>query len=84
MVKGTSQLQIQRQLDKIERQVEGLESFKLEVLTLLKEIGYENYYPPESKFKKSSLKRLDKALANVKKGKVRHFKDFREFAMATG
>jgi len=82
MAKMSLQIQMHKKLVELEKQVQDLESLKVDILELLKEIKNEDSYPPQSRFRKDYLKRLDKALANVKKGKVRHFTNFEQFAKA--
>ncbi len=53
-----------------------------ELLKQVKVLEKEGAYPPESRFKKSSVKRLDRALASVRKGGANRYRTFEEFAKA--
>jgi transposase len=61
---------------KLEQLADSLEDLLKQVKVLEK----EGTYPPESRFRKRSLFRLDRALENVRKGNVSHYRTFEEFA----
>lgn len=53
-----------------------------ELLKQVKVLEKEGAYPPESRFRKSSVKRLDRALESVRKGGANRYRTFEEFAKA--
>ncbi len=72
---GISQVQIVRKLDRIERQV-------AEVLKMVEGLELETSYPPESRIRKSYVKKLAKIDKEMKAGRYHTYKNAEEFDKA--
>jgi len=78
------QIQIVRKLDKLEQELNELRDLNKELLKRLEELEFESYYPPESKIKKSYIKKIAKIDEELKRGKYHTYKTFEDFEKAMG
>ena len=80
MTANSEQIQIVKKLGKMEQELNALRSFNKELLKRLEELEFENYYPPESKIKKSYTKKFNAIEKRIKQGHAIHYKTFEDFA----
>ncbi|VVB77198.1 Uncharacterised protein [uncultured archaeon] len=79
----TSTIQIQKQSEsRLDKKLDKITS----LLEMLVQIQVEEEYPPESKMKRSFIRRAEKLLAELKSGKLKMvtYKNFADFDRSMG